>query len=82
MAEVGTPSAVSTSTGNAGKEKAAPPPKPERPDEETYKNELAKAEKELKAAEERMVSALLSAVRIGVIEAAHWSSTYDVILIV
>lgn len=29
--------------------------KPERPDEEAYKTNLAKAEKELKAAEERMV---------------------------
>lgn len=29
--------------------------KPERPDEEIYKTNLAKAEKELKAANERMV---------------------------
>lgn len=35
--------------------KAAPPAKPERPDEDTYKKNLAAAEKELKAAEERMV---------------------------
>ncbi|KAK4613837.1 hypothetical protein CLAFUW4_09295 [Fulvia fulva] len=34
--------------------KAAPPAKPERPDEDTYKKNLAAAEKELKAAEERM----------------------------
>lgn len=32
------------------------PVKPERPDEEQYKAALSKAEKELKAAEERMVS--------------------------
>lgn len=60
MADVGTPSAVDMSTSNAGaepsKEKTAPPAKPERPDEEVYKTDLAKAEKELKAAEERMVS--------------------------
>lgn len=38
------------------KEKAAPVTKPERPDEEAYKAELSKAEKDLKAAEERLVS--------------------------
>ncbi|KJX93990.1 hypothetical protein TI39_contig4229g00003 [Zymoseptoria brevis] len=47
MADVATSNAAST-------EKTAPPVKPERPDEEAYKANLAKAEKELKAAEERM----------------------------
>lgn len=37
------------------KGKAAPLTRPERPDEEQYKKELAKAEKELHEAEERMV---------------------------
>lgn len=39
--------------------KAAAPAvtKPERPNEEEYKEKLGKAEKELKAAEERMVGA-------------------------
>lgn len=59
MADVGTPSAVAMGTSNAGaeptKDKAAPPTKPERPDDESYKMELAKAEKELRASEERMV---------------------------
>lgn len=63
MADLATPSAAAISTSGASKtaidskdkEKAAPISKPERPDEETYKSELAKAEKELKAAEERMV---------------------------
>ncbi len=63
MADVGTPSAMAMSTSNAGaeasKDKAAPPSKPERPDEETYKNDLSKAEKDLRAAEDRMVSAFL-----------------------
>ncbi|TKA74086.1 hypothetical protein B0A55_05227 [Friedmanniomyces simplex] len=58
MADVGTPSALAMSTSNAGaeptKDKAAPPTKPERPDEETYKNDLTKADKELRAAEDRM----------------------------
>ncbi|KAK0858808.1 multicopy suppressor of BFA (Brefeldin A) [Friedmanniomyces endolithicus] len=58
MADVGTPSAMAMSTSNAGaeasKDKAAPPSKPERPDEETYKNDLSKAEKDLRAAEDRM----------------------------
>jgi hypothetical protein len=62
MADVATPSAAKMSTIHAGADKAAPKgekkvvDRPERPDEEAYKTELAKAEKELKAAEERMVS--------------------------
>lgn len=61
MAEVGTPSAMDIATArqpspsNAPKDKSAPPNKPERPDDEAYKSELAKAEKELRSAEERMV---------------------------
>ena len=39
---------------NAGKDKAPATTRPDRPDEESYKAELAKAEKELKSAEERM----------------------------
>ena len=58
MADLATPSAAQISTSGAAK--TAPKPtstvvKPEKPDEEAYKAELAKAEKELKAAEERMV---------------------------
>lgn len=59
MADVATPSAIAMSTADTGpqpaKDKAAPPPKPERPDEEEYKGVLAKAEKELRASEDRMV---------------------------
>ncbi|EMC95741.1 hypothetical protein BAUCODRAFT_40947, partial [Baudoinia panamericana UAMH 10762] len=51
---------VAMSTADTGaqpaKEKHAAPEKPERPDEEQYKTELAKAEKELRAAEDRMKS--------------------------
>ncbi|KAK4545132.1 hypothetical protein LTR36_003683 [Oleoguttula mirabilis] len=59
MADVATPSAVAMSTADTtgaqpAKDKSAPPPKPERPDEEQYKGELAKAEKELRASEDRM----------------------------
>ena len=60
--ELSTPSAANLATprqptpANASKDKAAvPSTRPERPDEEQYKTELAKAEKELKAAEERFV---------------------------
>ena len=62
MADLATPSAAtiatagSPSTLNAGKDKNVPTSKPERPDEDSYKTELAKAEKELKSAEDRMVS--------------------------
>jgi len=58
MAEVATPSAIAMSTSNAGaqdKGKATPIQKPERPDEEAFKAELAKAEKDLKASQERLV---------------------------
>ncbi|KAK5124468.1 hypothetical protein LTR85_001685 [Meristemomyces frigidus] len=58
MADVATPSAVAMSTADTGaqpaKDKAPPPTKPERPDEEQYKSELAKADKELRASEDRM----------------------------
>ena len=40
----------------AGKDKATASTRPERPDEEAYKSELAKAEKELKTSEDRMKS--------------------------
>lgn len=42
-------------TPTTSKDKAAPTSRPERPNEEEYKAELAKADKELKAAEERLV---------------------------
>ena len=62
MADLSTPSAAAMATAqqptpsNASKDKSAPTARPERPNEEQYKSELAKAEKELKSSEERMVS--------------------------
>ena len=59
--EFSTPSAAAMATAspqlaaNASKDKQAPAVRPERPDEEQYKAELAKADKELKSAEERLV---------------------------
>lgn len=44
-----------TATSAAAPVDKSAPVKPERPDEAQYKENLAKAEKELKAAEERMV---------------------------
>lgn len=57
MADLATPSAAQISTSGAAKTagKSTPVVKPEKPDEEAYKQELAKAEKELKSSEERMV---------------------------
>jgi hypothetical protein len=57
MADLATPSAAQIGTSGAAKTagKGTPVVKPEKPDEEAYKSELAKAEKDLKAAEERMV---------------------------
>ncbi|OQN97008.1 hypothetical protein B0A48_16982 [Cryoendolithus antarcticus] len=59
MADLATPSAATISTSGASKtavdsKDKAPVVKPERPDEEAYKTELTKAEKDLKTAEERM----------------------------
>ncbi|KAK4988156.1 multicopy suppressor of BFA (Brefeldin A) [Elasticomyces elasticus] len=53
MAGLATPSATAISTMDA-KPAKAPFTKPEKPDEEQYKTELAKAEKELNASNERM----------------------------
>jgi len=61
MAELATPSAAQISTSGAAKtapKQTSSVVKPEKPDEESYKSELAKAEKDLKAAEERMVRQL------------------------
>jgi hypothetical protein len=55
MADAAKPNENSTAGAAAGKDKSAPVAKPERPDEEVYKKELAQAEKELRAAEDRMV---------------------------
>lgn len=59
MADVGTPSAIDMSTSNTTpaveKHHKA---KPEKPDEEKYKTDLAKAEKEHAAAQERLVCLL------------------------
>lgn len=63
MADLATPAAAEMSTVGAGaqapkEEKAAPPAKPERPDDEQYKTDLGKAEKELRSSEDRMVSCI------------------------
>lgn len=58
MADLATPSAAQISTSGAAKtapKQTTSVVKPEKPDEDNYKSELAKAEKDLKAAEERMV---------------------------
>lgn len=63
-AELSTPSAADLATARqptpskASKDKHVPTARPERPDEEQYKAELVKAEKELKAAEDRMARPL------------------------
>lgn len=55
MAETEKSSSSKMDTVDVVKSKVAPPARPERPDEEQYKKDLAKAEKELHEAEERMV---------------------------
>ncbi|KAK3669631.1 multicopy suppressor of BFA (Brefeldin A) [Recurvomyces mirabilis] len=57
MADVGTPSAAAMANADpssAPKDKSTSVAKPERPDEDTYKKELAQAEKELRSSEDRM----------------------------
>lgn len=58
MADVATPSAATMSTIDAGSEPApnkATKTRPERPDEQQYKESLAKAEKDYAAAQEKFV---------------------------
>lgn len=58
MADIATPSAATMSTIDAGPEPSqkAQKTKPEKPDEQTYKESLGKAQKEHAAAQERVVS--------------------------
>ena len=57
MADVGTPSAIDISTASATPEvERQHKARPEKPDEEEYKADLANAEKEHTAAQERLVS--------------------------
>lgn len=56
MADVGTPSAIDISTSNATPEvEKQHKAKPEKPDEDIYKTDLLKAEKEHAAAQEKLV---------------------------
>ncbi len=70
MAEAATPSAAAISNADSSmapnKDKSTPVVRPERPDEDAYKKELAQAEKELRSAEERLVS-ISSSRRCGVV---------------
>lgn len=61
MADLATPSAATMSTVNAGADRVddkSSKVKPEKPDEEKYKADLAKAEKEHAAVQERLVCLL------------------------
>ena len=62
MADVATPSAVTMSTMDATAEHSSKVQKsrPEKPDEQQYKESLAKAEKEHAAAQEKVVRRLTS----------------------
>ncbi len=69
MAELATPSAATMSTSNAAEAPSTAPAadktqkvKPERPDEEEFKADLAKAEKEHAAVQERLVGNMLPSV--------------------
>ena len=58
MADVATPSAIDMSMGTTNADSADKPQKsrPEKPDEEKYKADLAKAEKEHAVAQEKLVN--------------------------
>ena len=62
MADVATPSAATMSTMDPGAEHSTKgqKPRPEKPDEQQYKENLAKAEKEHAAAQEKVVRRLTS----------------------
>ena len=57
MADLATPSAATMSTIDAGSEPSPKPQKikPEKPDEQKYKESLGKAQKEHAASQERVV---------------------------
>jgi hypothetical protein len=55
MADVATPPAAQNTEASATKDKQ-PVVKPEKPDEDKYKEDLAKAEKEHTAAQDKLVS--------------------------
>ena len=61
MADIATPSAATMSTIDAGAEPVGKTQKakPEKPDESKYKEDLAKAEKEHAAAQEKVVCLLI-----------------------
>jgi len=61
MADIATPSAATMSTIDAGAEPAqkGQNSKPEKPDEDRYKKDLAEAEKENAAAQEDLVRGLI-----------------------
>lgn len=58
MADIATPSAATMSAIDAGTEPSqkSQKPKPEKPDEQKYREELAKAEKEHATSQEKVVS--------------------------
>lgn len=59
MADVGTPSAIDISTSNPTPEvEKQHKAKPERPDDEKYRTDLSKAEKEHASAQEKLVCLL------------------------
>ena len=64
MADIATPSAATISTIDAGAEPAtkSQKSKPEKPDEQKYKEDLAKAEREHAASQEKVVSHCLPSI--------------------
>jgi len=76
MAELATPSAATMGTMNAGADgppsaKAPFSSKPERPDEEAYKKELAEAEKALTSVQEKQVRSYWSLTTTILLDHAH-----------
>ena len=78
MADLSTPSAATMSTMDAGSDKPEKQQKirPEKPDEQVYKESLAKAEKDHTAAQEKLVRVHMLPRKISgsqVVADHHWS---------
>lgn len=69
MADMATPSAATMSTIDAGAEpvQKGQKSKPEKPDEEQYKKDLAKAEKDNAVAQDELVSCLTESLSVALL---------------
>ena len=81
MADVATPSAATMATIDAGAEHPvkASKPKPEKPDEEAYKEALRNAEQENSKAQEKLVCLLVAENILGSMLNCGFANHFDIL---